>query len=153
MYRITDVTIEMLTTATQASSVLWSFPSSSDGVYKFACRPCECSDICPISDYEHFPAFSLDVDENGGVQIPTTVEWLWHRRLGHPGYHTMHRLVNGGMVKNLPLTSQQVKRLLNIPCDACHKAKAKRLPFPKASTRGTYSLATASFRFNGSLSY
>ena len=26
-------------TATQASSVLWSFPASSDGVHKFTCRP------------------------------------------------------------------------------------------------------------------
>ena len=37
-------------------------------------------------------------------------------------------------MKNLPLTPQQVKKLENIPCDACQKAKAKRLPFPKAST-------------------
>jgi len=121
-------------TATQASSILWSFPASSDGVYKFACRPCECSDFCSVSDYDLFPAFSLDVDENGSVLIPTTIAWLWHRRLGHPGYDSMHRLVKGNMVKNLPLTQQHVKRLENIPCDACHKAKAKRLPFPKTST-------------------
>ena len=46
----------------------------------------------------------------------------------------MHKLVKGNMMKNLPLTRQQVKRLEKIPCDACHKAKAKRLPFPKTST-------------------
>ena len=121
-------------TATRASSILWSFPASSDGVYKFACMPCECSDFCSVSHNDYFPAFFLDVDENGGVLIPTTIEWLWHRRLGHPGYHAMHRLVNGNMVKNLPLTQKQVKRLANIPCDACHKATAKHLPLPKAST-------------------
>ena len=36
--------------ATQASSVLWSFPASSDGVYKFASRPCECSELCTVSE-------------------------------------------------------------------------------------------------------
>jgi len=74
------------------------------------------------------------VNDDGGVLIPTIIEWLWHRRLGHPGYQAMLQLVNGKMVKNLPLTQKQVKQLENIPCDACHKAKAKRLPFPKAST-------------------
>ena len=52
--------------------------------------------------------------------------------LGHPGYYALLRLVFGNMVKNLPLTPQQVKRPDRIPCDACNKAKAKRLPFPKA---------------------
>ena len=66
--------------------------------------------------------------------IPTSIEWLWHRRLGHPGYNAMHRLVEGNMVKNLPLTQRLVKRLEKIPYDACHKAKAKSLPFPEAST-------------------
>ena len=46
----------------------------------------------------------------------------------------MLQLVNSNLVKNFPLTLKQVKLLDNIPCDACHKAKAKRLPFPKAST-------------------
>ena len=45
----------------------------------------------------------------------------------------MLRLINGKMVKNLPLTPQQVRKIENIPCDACHRAKATRLPFPKAS--------------------
>ena len=80
-------------TAKQASSILWSFPVTSDGVYKFASRPCECSDVCSASDHDYFPVFFLDVDEHGGVLIPTTVEWLWHRRLGHPGYHALLRLV------------------------------------------------------------
>ena len=82
-----------------------------------------------MPDHYYFPAFSLDVDEHGGILISTTVEWLWHRRLGHPGNDAMHRLIKGNMVENLPLNQQQVKRLENIPCDACHKAKAKRLPF------------------------
>ena len=55
-------------------------------------------------------------------------------RLGHPSYEAMRRLVRGKMVKNLPLTMHQVKKLAKIPCDACLKAKAKRLPFPKEST-------------------
>ena len=46
----------------------------------------------------------------------------------------MLQLATGDLVKNFPLTLQQVKLLENIPCDACHKAKAKRLSFPKAST-------------------
>ena len=95
----------------QASSVLWSFPASSYGVYQFASRPCECSGLCTVSEHDYFPAFSLDVDENGGVLIPTTIEWLWHMRLGHPGYHAMLRLINGNMVKNLPLTQKQVKKI------------------------------------------
>eukprot|EP00798_Chlamydomonas_sp_ICE-L_P006560 gene6560-biopygen1754 len=37
------------------------------------------------------------------------------------------------MVKNLPLSLGQVQKLGKIPCDACHKAKGKRLPFPKES--------------------
>ena len=120
-------------TAMQASSVLWSFPASSDGV-KFASRPCECSELCTVSEHDFSPAFSLAVTDYGRILIPTTIEWLWHRRLGHSGYQAMPQLVNGNMVKNLPLTHKQVKLLENIPCDACHKAKAKRLPFPKAST-------------------
>ena len=101
----------------------------------------------------HFLPFSLDVDENGGVLIPTTIEWLWHRRLGYPGYHAMHRLVNGNIVKNLPLTHQQVKRLENIPCDACQKAKALRLLFPKASTSEVHAPLQRLPRFNGTFSY
>ena len=120
-------------TATQGSSILWSFPASGDGVYKFACRPCYTTSGCSFGA-DNYPAFALDVDEDGGVVIPTTPEWLWHRRLGHPGYDAMHRLVKKGMVKNLPLSLNQVQKLAKIPCDACQKAKGKRLPFPKAST-------------------
>ena len=120
-------------TATQGSSVLWSFPASSDGVYKFTCRPCHTPRGRLLSAV-HYPVFALDVDEDGGVVIPTTPEWLWHRRLGHPGYDAMHNLVRKGLVKNLPLTLKQVKRLSKIPCDACQKAKGKRIPFPQEST-------------------
>ena len=75
--------------AMQASSVLWSFSASSDGVYKFASRPCECSELCTVSEHDYSPAFSLAVNDDGGILIPTTIEWLWHRRLGHPGYQAM----------------------------------------------------------------
>eukprot|EP00798_Chlamydomonas_sp_ICE-L_P010421 gene10421-biopygen7559 len=103
-----------------------------DGVYKFAYRPCH-TPRGRLYGAEDYPAFALDVDEDGGVVIPTTPEWLWHRRLGHPGYDAMHNLVRKGLVQNLPLTLQQVQRLSKIPCDACQKAKGKRIPFPKES--------------------
>ena len=45
-------------TASQAS-ILWSFPASKDGVYKFASRPCECSELCTISKHDYSPAFFL----------------------------------------------------------------------------------------------
>jgi hypothetical protein len=51
--------------------------------------------------------FTLDVDEDGGVVIPTTVEWLWHRRLGHPGYDAMFKLVNNSMVDACPSASSK----------------------------------------------
>jgi hypothetical protein len=118
--------------ATRGTSLIWTFPASSDGVYKFACQSCTVSELCNTSD--SFPAFALEVDASGGVVIPTTLEWLWHRRLGHPGLSTMRTLVSDKLVKNLPLTPHHVKKLAWIPCDACNKAKAKRLPFPKVST-------------------
>eukprot|EP00798_Chlamydomonas_sp_ICE-L_P020381 gene20381-biopygen29147 len=131
--RVSGMWILELECPSQGSSILWSFPASSDGVYKFACRPCYTTSGCSFGA-DNYPAFALDVDEDGGVVIPTTPEWLWHRRLGHPGYDAMHRLVKKGMVKNLPLSLNQVQKLAKIPCDACQKAKGKRLPFPKAST-------------------
>eukprot|EP00798_Chlamydomonas_sp_ICE-L_P011860 gene11860-biopygen9824 len=59
-------------------------PSLSEGVWHV-----DSGAGMSITDY---PAFALDVDEDGGVVIPTTPEWLWHRRLGHPGYDAMHNL-------------------------------------------------------------
>ena len=87
--------------ATRGTSLIWPFPASSDGVYKFACKSCTASDLHNISG--SFPAFALDVDASGGVVIPTTLEWLWHRRLGHPGLSTMKTLVSEKLLGTYPL--------------------------------------------------
>jgi hypothetical protein len=78
------------------------------------------------------------MSDSGGVILPSTQAWLWHRRLGHPGLSSYQHFVSNGMLKNLPVTSDQVKKMKGIPCDACNRAKAQKLPFPQVSLRPVY---------------
>ena len=58
---------------------------------------------------------------------------MWHRRLGHTGLHSYKQLVSGGMLNNFSVTAKQVAEMQHVPCDACNRAKAQRLSFPKES--------------------
>ena len=121
-------------TAVRGSTILWSIPATEQGVYTFTSEKCTDTLSCPPV----LPALSLDMSDSGGVILPSTQAWLWHRRLGHPGLSSYQHLVSNGMLKNLPVTSDQVKKMKGIPCDACNRAKAQKLPFPQVSLRPVY---------------
>ncbi|GAQ93444.1 hypothetical protein KFL_015360020, partial [Klebsormidium nitens] len=59
---------------------------------------------------------------------------LWHRRLGHAGYETLAKMVEGpGLVRGVGVKAEAFREEKTSVCDPCIVGKQTRKPFPKES--------------------
>jgi transposase InsO family protein len=57
---------------------------------------------------------------------------LWHRRMGHLSYASLHNMVKKGAVEGINIGADDFKVDTSKPCNVCEIAKQPRLPFPDA---------------------
>lgn len=64
--------------------------------------------------------------------IPKRLE-LWHRRFGHLNARSLEKLIFGGMVSGLELTSAKMDK--SVVCEPCVAGKQTRKPFPERNEK------------------
>ncbi|GAQ93414.1 hypothetical protein KFL_015100010, partial [Klebsormidium nitens] len=58
---------------------------------------------------------------------------LWHRRLGHAGYESLAKMVEGGSVRGVGVKAEAFREEKTVMCEPCIIGKHTRTPFPKES--------------------
>ena len=56
---------------------------------------------------------------------------LWHRRLGHAGYESLAKMVEGGLVRGVGVNAEAFRERKTAVFEPCIMGKQTREPFPK----------------------
>ena len=79
------------------------------------------------------------IGDQGAVMVAAASETpdLWHRRLGHIGYGSLAKLVQGDMVEGININSKDITAAKAGVCEPCIMAKQHRQPFPTSESTST----------------
>ena len=59
---------------------------------------------------------------------------LWHRRLGHAGYESLAKMVEGGLVRGVEVKAEAFRERKTAVCEPCILGKQTGSPSPKSRT-------------------
>ena len=83
-----------------------------------------------LGDHKYGVYYPRNADHARIMMVKKSTRGIWHRRLGHPSDRNLSYLSE---VCNFASSNDDVEC-----CDACHRAKQTRLPFPVSDNKATF---------------